>query len=170
MHLALLSIAASLVLTSPLPAQATAPFAVVGADDDDAWPLYDRAAQRVREGDKLGKYCPTRSPFMAFRSYPPLGAIWEGTAKDAYEFNASALDAVHRATALKTARWPVTHQGNEVQLKYLSEMRNVANEVLDGAMFEHVHGQDIAAIGRIQDVLHIADLLDQPADELLFRP
>ena len=76
---------------------------------------------------------------------------------------------MHRATALKVARWPVIHEGNEVQLKYLGDMRSIANEVLDTALFEHVHGKDIAAISRIQDVLHIVDLLDQPEDELLVQ-
>jgi hypothetical protein len=167
MRFAVLSIAASLFLTSPLLAQATAPSPVVGADGD-AWPLYDQAARRIREGDKLGKCGPTASP-LAFRPYPPFGAIWEGTAKEAYEFNASALDAVHRATALNGARWPVTGHGKDLRLDYLGEMRNVAIEVGDAAMFDHVRGRDVAAISRIQDLLHIADLLDEPKDELIVQ-
>jgi hypothetical protein len=36
-------------------------------------------------------------------------------------------------------------------------------------MYEHVHGNEISAIHRMQDLLHIADLLDEPKDELIVQ-
>ena len=154
----------ALIFTSQLIAQSTVGSAA------NAWPLYDKAAQRIREGDKLGKSSPTASGLPGIVGlYPPFSKLWENVAKDAYEFNASALEAVHQATALKVAHWPVTHRGNDVQLAYLGEMRNVAIEIGDAGMYEHVHGKDIAAIDRMQDLFPIADLLDEPKDEMIVQ-
>src|SRR5437763_1035334 len=94
---------------------------------DDAWPLYDKAARRIHEGDKLGIYSPS-SGDIAFADYHPFSALWEKTAKGSYDFNASALEAVHQATAFKAARWPVIHQERDILLPYLDDMRNIANE------------------------------------------
>ena len=106
----------TLVFAWQLAAQAPGPaVAATSSSGGDAWPLYDRAAKRIREGDKLGKSSPSAS-VLAFNPYPPFSAIWEKTAKDAYEFNASTLQAVHEASALTVAHWPVTGQGKDLRL------------------------------------------------------
>jgi hypothetical protein len=163
MRLAALVIAAAALFAVPLAAQPAAQPA-----PDDAWPLYDKAAKRIREGDKLGKNSPATSSF-GFNSYPPFSSRWEKLAKDAYEFNASAFEAVHQAAALKVAHWPVIHEGKEVRLTYLSDMRNIAGQVGDAAMYDHVHGRDRLALQRVADLLHVADLLDEPSDELIVQ-
>ena len=167
MRLTLLAIIAAL-FAIPLAAQpAAAPPATTPATAD-AWPFYDKAARRVRENWKLGKTCPTRSDIPFSHSYPPFSALWDKTAKEACEVNASALEAVHQATAFKVAQWPVVHEekGKGVLLPYLGDMRMIANEVADAAMYDHVHGNDLAALQRIEDLLHLADLLDESSDVL----
>ena len=67
---------------------------------------------------------------FSFPGYPPFSEFWEKTAKDAYDFNASALQAVRHAAACKVARWPVIHEGKDVRLEYLGAMRNVIEKVM----------------------------------------
>lgn len=131
----------------------------------DAWPLYQQAAARIREGDHQGLSSPSSSSF-------PFGFLsneWKDQERKVYAFNADALRQVHEAAALDHADWPVERHGNDVSLKYLSEMRNVANEVTDAALLDHAQENDVLALSRCQDVLHIADLLDQPKDELIVQ-
>lgn len=131
----------------------------------DAWPLYQQAAARIREGDRQGLSSPSASDF-------PFGFLsneWKDREKKVYDFNAPALGQIHEAASLDHANWPVERHGNDVSLKYLSEMRNVANEVADAAIYDHSQEHDALALSRLQDVLHIADLLDQPKDELFIQ-
>src|SRR4051812_22369972 len=97
MHLTYLLIVTAL-FSVPLAAQTATP--ATAPDPGDAWPFYEKAAERVAESLKVRKAGPTRAD-VAFGRYPPFGGVWEKTAKDAVEFNASALEAVHRASAFR---------------------------------------------------------------------
>jgi hypothetical protein len=149
-----------LLLTLTAAAQPAAPAT-------DAWPLYEQAARRISEGDRQGFSCPAASDVVY--SYPPFPDDWKRRERTAYEFNASALQKVHEATSIDHAGWPVQRNGNDVDLKYLNELRNIANEVADAAVYDHLQGNNASALGRINNILHIADLLDQPKDELIVQ-
>lgn len=45
---------------------------------DDAWPLYQLAIARVKEGYRNNIMCPAASP-LAFNEYPPYPAAWHRT-------------------------------------------------------------------------------------------
>jgi hypothetical protein len=135
------------------------PWVAECAEVDDAWPLYQRAAAHISKGDPLGKFSPSASS-LEYKEYPPFPPEWERMAKAAYEFNAPALADVHRATAAKAAAWPVAKVGATYSVDYLGPARNIANQVADAALFEHVRGDDAAAIDRVRDLLHLVDLLD----------
>jgi hypothetical protein len=139
--------------------------AVVARADDDAWPLYQKAAATIRLGDKAGVMAPAASD----TGNEPFSAAWDRQEKAAYEHNAAALDDVHRAASIQEARWPVIKKKNDVVLGYLSELRNVANEVADASLYDHIHGNDVLAMQRIGDLLHVPELLDKPKDELLIQ-
>src|SRR2546421_8915264 len=94
---------AAAFLAIPLAAQPAPP--ATAPDPADAWPFYEKAVERVAESLKLHKAGPTRAD-VAFGRYPPFGGLWEKTAKDAIDFNASALEAVHPASPFKVAQWP----------------------------------------------------------------
>jgi hypothetical protein len=134
---------------------------------DDAWPLYQSAIARIRECDRLGKTCPSETN-IDYPAYPPFPQDWWARAKGAYEFNAVALAAVHEATRCSAARWPANRDPKDPDfLSYLNSMRNIACEVGDAALYEHLTGKDAAALGRIGDLLHLADLLDQADGQLV---
>jgi hypothetical protein len=137
------------------------------ASQGDAWPLYEKAIARIREGDAKDLSSPAASS-MEY-SYPPFSAAWKRHEKKSYEFNAPALELIRQAAAADHASWPVERKGNDVVLKYLGELRNVANEVADAANYDHLEGNDTLALSRIEDLLHLADLLDKPNDELLVQ-
>jgi hypothetical protein len=155
MHIATL-IATILLLATSAPA---AP----AADTGDAWPLYKKAAERIREGDRLGKSSPAAST-LEYNGYPPYSPEWEKMENEAYEHNASALADVHKAIAMKVAHWPHERAGAELSLSYLNELRNIANQVGDAALYDHVHGREASALSRLQDVWHLAELLDRTKD------
>lgn len=139
-----------------------------GEPAQDAWPLYEKAASRISQGDKLGKTSPAASD-LEYREFPPFSAAWERMAKAAYEYNAPALQAIHNANACDFASWPVKKQGQQVLLPYLSDLRNIANETGDAALYDHVHGREALALERVNDLLHVCDLLDKPKDELVVQ-
>src|SRR5690348_8553181 len=116
-----LTVTISLFVTVALTAQpATQPAA-------DAWPLYRDAAARIREGDAKDLSSPAASALDY--SYPPFSPAWKAHEKKSYDFNAPALKQVHQAASIDHANWPVERNGKEIFLKYLNELRNVANEV-----------------------------------------
>jgi hypothetical protein len=130
---------------------------------DDAWPLYEQAAARVREGDALGLSSPAASS-LEYADYPPFPQKWHEMAKRAYEFNAPALALLRKARSMHVARWPVPPKDDPgAGVTYLNECRNLANEVADAVLYQHVQGNDAEAIECIRDELHLAELLEPEA-------
>lgn len=139
-------------------------FAQPAPDTADAWPLYKRAIDRIHEGDQQGKTCPAASN-LEYSGYPPFPAEWERMEKAAYEFNASALADVRKATSIKSAKWPHELVEGHIDRSYLSGVRNLANQVGDAALYEHVHGKEASAFYRLADLWHLAELLDGKTPE-----
>ncbi|HEY2584880.1 MAG TPA: hypothetical protein VGI81_03830 [Tepidisphaeraceae bacterium] len=150
----------------PTPPPATTPASQPG---DDAWPLYQRAIARVEEGYRRNIMCPAASP-LAFGAYPPYPAAWQRLETASYAFNAPARELAHEARSLNIAHWPVLRGADgKVVLPYLNGCRALANEVGDAAFEEHALGNHAAAVERVRDLLHLADLLDDRA-EFLIQP
>ena len=127
--------------------------------EEGAWPLYAKAAQRVHEGD-LAKIESPSSSNLVYAGYPPFPPEWHRMEKASYAFNASARALVREARSRETANWPAQPAGGKFDFAYLSPCRALANEVGDAALFEHLQGDDAAAVESIRDLLHLADLLD----------
>ncbi|HEX5245061.1 MAG TPA: sigma-70 family RNA polymerase sigma factor [Tepidisphaeraceae bacterium] len=144
--------------------------AYVADDGKSAWPLYSQAIQRIAEGDKANIYGPAASP-LAFGDHPPYPARWNRLETTSFAFNASARALVRETRARTVANWPALHlQGGKLDMSYLNGCRNVANELGDAALFEHLHGDDAEAIETVRDVMHLADLLDSPANTAIIQP
>lgn len=136
----------------------------------DAWPLYSQAIQRIDEGDKAKIYGPAASP-LAYADYPPYPAEWTRLETASYAYNAQARALVREARSRTVANWPVLHlQGGKLDVSYLHGCRNLANEVGDAALFQHLHGDDAEAMESFRDVMHLADLLDSPKSTDFVEP
>jgi hypothetical protein len=136
----------------------------------DAWPLYSQAIQRIAEGDRANTYSPAASS-LVYEDYPPYPAEWNRMETASYAFNAPARALVREARSRNMANWPVLHlEGGKLDMSYLHGCRNLANEVGDAALFQHLHGDDAAAIESVRDVMHLADLLDGPANAAIVQP
>ena len=126
---------------------------------DDAWPLYSKAAERVEEGYRAKIMSPTASN-LDYQNFPPFPPEWYKYEKEAYAFNAPARALLREARSRSVAHWPVTGEGVDAKLPYLPRCRTLANEVADAAIYEHLQGNDAAAIETVRDELHLAELLD----------
>jgi hypothetical protein len=132
---------------------------------DDAWPLYAQAAARITEGNKLGICSPAASN-LEYNDFPPFPPEWHRMMKATWDYNASAREIVHQARSIESARWPATMKEGKIEVKYLSLCRNIANEVADAALYQHLQGNDADAVESLRDLLHMADLMDKDPEEL----
>ena len=131
----------------------------------DAWPLYAKAAARIAEGNKLGINCPAASN-LEYAGYPPFPPEWHKLMKATWDFNAAAREQVHAARAIEAIHWPAIIKDGKVDVSYHSSLRNIANEVADAALYQHVMGHDADAVESLRDLFHLADLLDADPEEL----
>jgi hypothetical protein len=136
----------------------------------DAWPLYSQAIHRVAQGDRQNIISPAASP-LSYDDYPPYPPEWHRLEDASYAFNAPARALVREARSRTIANWPVLHlEGGKLDMSYLNGCRNLANEVGDAALYQHLHGDDAAAIESVRDMMHLADLLDGPTNTAIIQP
>jgi hypothetical protein len=131
----------------------------------DAWPLYERAAKVITDG----KIWSPSSSNLQYAHYPPFPPEWQELEKAAWERNAPARALAHDARSKPAAHWPRTANGEPDTNRYFSEVRALANEVGDVALYQHLHGQDAAAIESIRDLFHLADLLEQEPKPIVLQ-
>jgi hypothetical protein len=131
----------------------------------DAWPLYAQAAARIGEGNKLGIWCPAASN-LEYNGFPPFPPEWHRLMKASWDFNGAAREQIHAARAIETIHWPAKIKDGKVEVRYLNLLRNIANEVADAALYEHVTGHDADAVESLRDLFHLADLIDADPEEL----
>jgi hypothetical protein len=134
----------------------------------DAWPLYAQAAARMAEGNKLGISCPAASN-LEYNPFPPVPPEWHRLMKASWDFNTTAREQVHAARAIDTVHWPVTTKDGDPQSRYLSSCRNIAMEIGDAALYQHLRGNDAAAIESLRDLLHLVELFDADSEELVIQ-
>ena len=127
--------------------------------DVDAWPLISKAAERVEEGNRATIGSPASSN-LTYSDFPPFPPLWYKYEKASYAFNASSRALLREARLCKVARWPETPAGEKLNLRYVNQCRALANEMADAALYEHLQGDDAAAIETLRDELHLAELLE----------
>ena len=136
---------------------------------DDAWPLYARAIEHVAQGNEADICSPAASPLM-YPEYPPYPPKWHRLENESYVFNALARAWVREASSRKIANWPIIHHADGTfDMSYLNGCRNVANEVADAALYQHLHGDEPAAIESIRDLLHMSDLMERPGSPAIIQ-
>jgi hypothetical protein len=145
-----------LASAAPAGGQATQPAA-------DAAMLYLQAAELVRDNDTANIMSPSASN-LAYADYPPYPAEWQRMEKIDFAANAEARALAHQARSIEHANWPPLKLPD---LGYLNECRNLSNELADAAIYQHLQGNDAAAIETLRDQWHLADMLEDRSEKKL---
>jgi len=116
---------------------------------DNAADVYIQAANLVKVD------CPAASNIV-YPDYPPFTPEWQRIEKDAWDQNGPVRDLARQARSLDTAVW-----SEGTNPSPLNQMRNLANQLGDAALYENLQGNNVEAIEEIRDLLHMTDMLDQ---------
>lgn len=120
-------------------------------DQQNAIDLYEQANSAI-------VIVPPSSRSTIYDNCPSLSPAWQRDAADMWSADGKSFAIAHAATAL-------FHENlsfNPMEcVKHLNPLRNVCNLLGDSAVYCHLHHQDAQAIGEIQDLLHVDDLLRQ---------
>jgi hypothetical protein len=111
--------------------------------------LFLRAAAAIRADSPA-------ATSMEYPEAPPFGAEWDRVAKESWEKNAAVFPLVRQAR-LAAAKAPWPHGADD--LHYLNTCRNLANIVGDAAMYQHLQGDDRAAVELVRDLLGLSESL-----------
>lgn len=132
-------------------------FAVAG-DDATEGNLYMKAADAVRADSPA-------ATSMEYPEAPPFGEEWNRVAKESWEKNTEVFKLIRGARLAGKAEWP---HGVDAQ-PILNRCRHLANIVGDAAMYQHVQGDDRAAIELVRDLLGLSESLrtDLQSDDLI---
>jgi len=134
----------------------------------DAWPLYSQAIQCITLGDRANICSPAASS-LEYADYPPYPAEWMRMETASYAFNVPARALVREARSRTTAYWLQLDAAGKIDMSYMNGCRNLANEVGDAALFQHLQGDDAGAIESVRDLRHLADLLDGPENKMIVQ-
>jgi len=132
---------------------------------DDAASLYLQAGKRVSDNYTKNIMCPSASN-LEYTSYPPFPEAWNKMEAENFPANQPARDLAHQARATDKAVWPEIQLPNP-DLKYLNLCRALSNELADAALYEHLQGDDAAAIETIRDQFHLSDMLEHADKQYL---
>ena len=140
---------------------------------DDAAALYAKAAKIARDNDDKDVMSPSSSN-LEYDGYPPYPPAWTKRETEDYAANAELRELAHRARSIDHADWNAQQWSSKTQkpdtgpdLRYLNDLRNLTNELADAAVFQHLQGDDAAAVETLRDILHLADLVDAPPHKYL---
>jgi len=116
--------------------------------DENAADLYLRAASLIKV------YSPAETNEV-FPNYPPFNEEWRKLTKDAWEQNQPMRELVRQASSVDQVSWPTAKDSH-----YLNQLRSIANEVGDAALYAQLQGDHAEAIAGIRDLLHMVNLLE----------
>jgi hypothetical protein len=123
-------------------------------DEENAWPLQVQAGTITMTS---GADCPAATN-ATYREYPPFSVDWIRTAAPSEQANAAAFTLARRARERERGQvitaLPSSYKG--IATGNLNVLRNLANTVGDGAIFQHLQGHDVEALERCRDVLHLS--------------
>jgi RNA polymerase sigma factor (sigma-70 family) len=157
--MALIPAAIALALQSPATiTPSSQPALAINMDlQADAADLYGQAAQAITVDAPA-------STSNAYPNYFPSSPEWRKTAADAYAANAYTRELAHKARSVKVVNWP-----DFSDLGYYNQLRNLANNLGDSALFAEVQGRHAEAISTIRDLMHMRDLLLESANQRALR-
>lgn len=108
----------------------------------------------LRAANLITTDCPANSN-LTYPEYPPFGKDWGATELLAWTQNRAARQLARRAISINTATWP-----DDPSNHFLNHCRQLANELGDAALYEHEQLGDADAFRSLDDVLHLAAVLD----------
>jgi hypothetical protein len=79
--------------------------------------------------------------------------------KENFSANQPARDLAHQARSIEHANWPELKLP-KLDLKYLNDCRALSNELADAALYQHLQGDDAAAVETLRDQLQLADSVE----------
>ena len=138
------------------PAQITHPAV---PDDNNAVVVYRKAIAVLDEHVD----CP-RNSNLEYPGYFPRPARWMELAQASEKAQAPAFAFARAARQRHQAQF-ATSFDDQAKLRYLSQLRDLANVINDGAEYAHLRGNDFEALERIRDCLHLSRAL--AADDYL---
>jgi hypothetical protein len=127
-------------------------------DSQNAWLIYIKAAQ----ANQRSLIDSPRNSNDEFRNYPPYPSFWMKRATDSEKTNAQAFVLARQARTLTRAQ--MRHGlgfPSFTAVPALTSMRSLANTLCDGAIYAHLHDNDVEALRRILDALYLARILHQ---------
>ena len=130
------------------PTTAAAPGVAGQARPTGAGELYLRAAEAIA----------VESPASTNMQYPesgPFGPEWQRVARQAFEAGGAARRLARQARAVDAVTWPAGDP-SKLNNSYLNAYRNLANNLGDAALYQHLDGDDAGAFETLRDVLHLA--------------
>jgi hypothetical protein len=148
------------LLQQPASAQTTQPA-------DDAAKLYLQAAKLIDDNYALKIMSPAASN-LTFAPFPPYPVEWQSMEKVDFAANTEARALAHQARSIDFAYWPPGHSPSP-NVNYLNQCRALSNELADAALFQHLNGNDAAAIETLRDQWHLADLMENQSGKTLIR-
>jgi hypothetical protein len=120
-------------------------------DDRNAAVLWKAAFDAYNINDT----CPANSNYN-FSGYPPFSAQWHQLEDQSIAANANLFVLVHQAAAVKDVDWGEAAQTQATPSPYFNVSRGVANVLGDAILHAHLHGNDVLAIQRAQDLIQLA--------------
>jgi hypothetical protein len=134
-----------------------------GISGAQTMPAGDAAALYAQANAECKVYSPACTD-MTYPDYPPYSPEWQKVEGEAFAANQEAFALAHRAGQMDHADWPKDIPRDKTAVNYLNPLRNLANQLGDAALYLDLKGEDAQAIGKINDLLHLADLLDGGAN------
>src|SRR5262249_34918181 len=100
---------------------------------------------------------------LDYPNYPPFGPEWEGAARASEQTNAPVFKLMREARARPRAQLhgPYTTPLLKTALPSFTGLRRVATTLGDGADWRHATGDDVEAVQRLLDMLHLARSIHQ---------
>jgi hypothetical protein len=125
-------------------------------DNENAWVLQMQAAALENRSSPSGSA-------LEYANYPPFGAAWDQLASGSEQANGAAFQLARQARDRPRAQLRSSYTSPLFNISFagLNPARSLANTLGDSAMYRHLSGDDVGAIERLLDTLHIARSLHQ---------
>jgi hypothetical protein len=115
---------------------------------ENAWPLLLQAEAALAPGVDS----PSTSN-LDYPQFPPFGADWMKLAEASEKAHGNAMALTRQARQRSRVQIRTTFPANP---GFANPLRELPQIVADGALYAHFHGDDVEAMERLLDVLHIA--------------
>jgi hypothetical protein len=125
------------------------------ADADNAWLAYMRAADAVAPDVESPSQSAIEPP-----AYPPFGSEWEALAEASERANAAVFPLARSARQLTRSQLRKTADDASERTRY-TDVRYLADVLVDGALYAHLRGRDGEAVERVLDALHLGQAIRQ---------